>query len=265
MQQKTEAVNAAGAYYNQHIFITGATGALGSALALTYARPGVMLYLHGRQQDRLQQITDKCIERGAQVTPCLLDLRDFVALQDWLQALTEPLDLVIINAGMNTHAAAGELESWDEVAALLDVNLKAAMLIVHLVLPAMRKRGAGQIALISSLAGYFGLPAIPAYSASKAALKAYGEALRGWLAPEGIHVNVIMPGYVESPMCDAMPGPKPWVWSPQQAALAIHRGLIRDQARISFPFPLNWGAWWLAALPSALSHRIVRWLGYGRR
>lgn len=265
MQQEAEAVNNTGKYYSQRILITGATGALGSALALTYARPGVMLYLHGRRQDQLNQVANDCIERGAQVTTKLLDFRDIVALQDWLKELVEPLDLVIINAGINTYVGTqGELEPWDEVATLLDVNLKASMLITQSVLPVMRKRGIGQIAFMSSLAGYFGLPMIPAYSASKAGIKAYGEALRGWLAPEGIRINVIMPGYVESPMCDATPGPKPWVWSPQQAALAIHRGLIRDQARISFPFPLNWGAWWLAALPAALSHRIVRWLGYGR-
>jgi short-subunit dehydrogenase len=149
------------------------------------------------------------------------------------------------------------------VDALLDVNLKAAMAIVHAVLPAMRARGSGRIALVSSLAAYFGLPVTPSYCASKAGLKAYGEALRGWLAPAGIQVNVIMPGYVKSPMCDEMPGPKPFLWSPERAARAIRQGLERDKARISFPFPLNWGTWWLAVLPASLSTRIVSWLGYG--
>ena len=131
------------------------------------------------------------------------------------------------------------------------------------VLAALRQRGSGQVALVSSLAGYFGLPVTPSYSASKAGLKAYGEALRGWLAPEGIAVNVIMPGYVQSPMCDAMPGPKPFLWTPEQAARAILQGLARNKARISFPFPLNFGCWWLAVLPAGVSQRIVRWLGYG--
>jgi short-subunit dehydrogenase len=127
----------------------------------------------------------------------------------------------------------------------------------------MRMRGRGQIALVSSLAAYFGLPVTPAYCASKAGLKAYGEALRGWLAPQGVKVNVIMPGYVKSPMCDDMPGPKPFLWSPERAAKTIQRGLARDKARISFPFPLNWGTWWLAVLPACVSTRIVRWLGFG--
>ena len=146
---------------------------------------------------------------------------------------------------------------------MLDVNLKAAMHIVQAVLPGMRAQGHGQIALLSSLAGYFGLPVTPTYCATKAGLKAYGEALRGWLAPQGIRVSVIMPGYVKSPMCDEMPGPKPFLWSPQRAAAAIRRGLERDRARISFPFPLNLGSWFLAVLPAGMSIRIVRWLGYG--
>jgi hypothetical protein len=73
-----------------------------------------------------------------------------------------------------------------------------------------------------------------------------------------------MPGYVKSPMCDDMPGPKPFVWTPERAARVIQKGLARDKARISFPFPLNFGSWWLAVLPAAWSVRILRWLGYGR-
>ena len=247
-----------------YVVVTGATSAIGSALAVSYASMGVTLNLQGRNAERLEKVAAACEAQGAQVVTTLLDLRDFAALRLWLEELG-PLDLLIINAGVNTHVGPnGEPEPWNEVEALLDVNLKAAMMIVHAVLPALRTRNSGQIALISSLAGYFGLPVTPSYSASKAALKAYGEALRGWLGPEGIRVNVVMPGYVRSPMCDDMPGPKPFLWSPDRAARAIRRGLGRDKARISFPFPLNWGTWWLSVLPAGLSILLVRWLGFGR-
>ena len=244
------------------IWITGASGAIGAALAEAYAAPGVCLVLQGRDEARLAALADRCRTLGAEVHLWLLDLCDLPALQQWLAQADAP-DLLIANAGRNTHVGPnGEPEPWDEVAALLDVNLRAVMALVHGVLPGMRKRGSGQIALVSSLAGYFGLPMTPAYSASKAAVKAYGEGLRGWLAPDGIAVNVIMPGDVASPLCHAMPGPKPFVWQPDQAARVIVRGLARNRARIVFPRLLAWGCWWLAVLPPALSCRILRWLDF---
>lgn len=247
---------------HSRILITGATSAIGSELASLYAQPNVTLYLHGRNTEKLTQVAQRCYEAGAEVFTQHLDLRDFSSLQQWLQTL-DRLDLVVINAGMNAHIGpSGEPEPMSEVEALLDVNLKATMVIVQAVLPAMRKQGKGQIALISSLAAYFGLPVTPTYSATKAAIKAYGESLRGWLASEGVRVNVVMPGYVKSAMCDDMPGPKPFLWTPQRAAKSIKLGLDRNRARISFPFPLNWGAWWLTVLPAAISQRIVCWLGY---
>jgi short-subunit dehydrogenase len=247
------------------ILITGASGAIGSALAEAYAAPGVVLHLHGRNGARLADVARRCTARGAVVEQHRIDLRDTEAVIAWLAQLAgeAPIDLLVVNAGMNTHVGpGGEAEPWTEVEALLDVNLRATMALVHAVLPSMRQRGAGQIALVSSLAAYFGLPMTPAYCASKAAIKAYGESLRGWLAPAGIRVNVVMPGYVESAMCSAMPGPKPFLWSPERAARTIRRGLERDCPRISFPFPLNLGTWFLAALPPALSQRILRWLEY---
>ena len=246
----------------RRILITGATSAIGGALAEIYAERGVMLYLHGRNEVKLLEVAERCRAKGAEVVTQTLDVRDFIALRSWLETL-DVLDLVIVNAGMNTHIdPAGDPEPWDAVEALLDVNLKAAMVTVQAVLPAMRARGKGQIALVSSLAAYFGLPLTPSYCASKAGLKAYGEALRGWVGPQGIRINVIMPGYVKSTMCDEMPGPKPFLLQPNKAAQLIHRGLKQDKARISFPFPLNLGTWFLAVLPAGLSIRIVRWLGY---
>lgn len=247
-----------------HILITGASGAIGSALAECYAQSGITLHLHGQDRGKLADTAARCRARGATVHCWIVDLQILDSIAPWLTSVGR-IDLLIINAGRNCHHSDdGEPEPWQEVEALLEVNLKAAMLMARSVIPGMRKQGFGQIAFVSSLAAYFGLPMTSSYCASKAAIKAYGESLRGWLRPDGISVNVIMPGYVKSDMCDAMPGPKPWLWSPQRAARYIKRGLHYDVPRISFPFPLNWGSWWLAVLPASLSLRIVSWLGYGR-
>lgn len=248
------------------ILITGATGAIGGALALEYAAPGRLLLLQGRNAERLAAVAAGCRARGAQVETTAFDLRERARLVDWLGDLCshEPPDLVFVNAGVNNNIGPnGEGERWADIEALLEVNVLAAFATIDAVLPSMKARGRGQIALISSLAAYHGLPVTPSYCASKAALKVYGEALRGGLAAQGIRINVVMPGYVDSPMARAMPGPKPFQWEPERAARVIRRGLERDLPRISFPFPLNLGTWFLSVLPARSAERILRWLGYG--
>lgn len=248
------------------VLITGASGAIGAALAREYAAPGVRLLLQGRDRGQLAAVAADCAARGADAEIHCLDLREPGRLRAWAAeaAGRQPVDLAIANAGVNIDIGPdGDGERWPEVEALLAVNVLAVMALADALLPAMRARRRGQFAIVSSLAGYFGLPVTPSYCASKAAVKAYGEALRGWLAADGVRVNVIMPGYVDSPMCRAMPGPKPFLWPPARAARAIRRGLERDRPRIAFPFPLNLGTWCLAALPAGLAGRLVRLLGYG--
>jgi short-subunit dehydrogenase len=248
------------------VLITGATGGIGGALAEAYAEPGNTLILQGRNMVRLAELATLCEAKGARVLTQALDVCNRKELSSWLHDISqrEQLDLVIVAAGVNTNIGPeGAGERWDDIQELFEVNVLAAMATVDAVLPSIRSRGEGQIALMSSLAAYFGLPLTPSYSASKAAMKAYGEALRGWLAPEGIRINVVMPGYVESRMCRDMPGPKPFLWPAKKAACAIKRGLARNQPRISFPFPLNSGSWWLSVLHPVVSERILQLLNYG--
>jgi len=248
------------------ILITGATGAIGNALARQYAKPDVFLVLQGRNETKLKKTASQCKTLGAAVSTVKLDLCDISALQTWITELTinQTPDLVIVNAGMNINlGASNEGEQWEEMESLLDLNIKASFALINAVLPSMRQRGSGQIAIISSLAAYYGLPITPSYCASKAALKTYGEALRGWLAQEGIKINVIMPGYVKSDMCQNMPGPKPFLWSPEKAAKVIVKGLYKNKSRISFPFPLNLGTWFLSVLPPSWSQWTLKVLNYG--
>ena len=249
----------------QTILITGASGSIGNALAKAYAAPGIMLILHGRNESKLEQTAQACRAQGAQVVKGVFDITDTNTLQNWVQDIDalHPIDLLIANQGMNINIGPeGKGESWEQTNLLLDVNLRASMAMVHAALPGMRKRGRGQVVLISSLAAYFGLPLTPAYSASKAGLKAYGEGLRGWLAPEGVGITVIMPGYVKSDMCDAMPGPKTLVWSPDKAAKVMKQGIDKNKARITFPFFVSFETWLLAVLPASWSLKILKLAGY---
>jgi len=251
------------------VLITGATGAIGGALAREYAEPGTRLILHGRKQEVLDALASQCRERGAEVELESVELTDDTALHAWLDDLARRglPDIVIANAGRNTHVGRkpGELEPWHEVSDLLAINLRAPMAMANALAPRMAARGSGQLVFISSLAAWHGLPITPSYRASKAGIKAFGEGLRGWLSRHGVGVSVVMPGYVESAMCDGMPGPKPWLWPPERAARVIKAGVAANKARISFPFPLDVGCWWLAVLPAGISQWLLRKLGYTRR
>ena len=248
------------------VVITGATGSLGSALALEYAAPGRHLILIGRKADVLAKVAQTCREKGAMVEEHVLDLENTEAVRDWMRGVCEQNipDLIIANAGRHTDIGANqEGEDFGEARTLVQVNLLSGMALFDATLPSFRKQGGGQFAFISSLAGYYGLAMTPTYCATKAALKSYGTSLRAWLLKDNIHVNVIFPGYVRSPMCEAMPGPKPFLMEPKKAARRIRKGLERDFARISFPFPLNLGVWGLGLLPLCLAMPIAKVLGYG--
>jgi len=200
------------------------------------------------------------------VAQLIFDLRDADTVVRELRLVSqrEPIDLAIVNAGVTRMIGAGEeAESWKVAREILAVNLEGALATVAGVLPEMRRRACGQIALMSSLAGLYGLPQTPTYSASKAALKAYGEALRAWLAPQGVAVSVLLPGFVQTPMTERFRGPKPATISAERAARVIRDGLERNRARIAFPRHLAWGMMWLSVLPPPLSQRIMSALGYG--
>ena len=248
------------------VLITGATGAIGRAMAELYADSAGTLILQGRDRQRLAALAQQCRRNGAVVLIKEHDLCDAAGWTTWLADLSrrQPIDLAIINAGVTSHIGKdGRGEDWQRVEAVIDVNIRAALATVEALLPAMRERGHGQIALISSISAYFGLPLTPSYCASKAALKTYGEALRGWLAPEGIAVNVVLPGFVESAMSRQFPGPRIFVLEPYEAAQRIRAGLARNQARVGFPFLLTLGLWCLGTLPPSVSLRILDFLGYG--
>ncbi len=241
------------------ILITGASSGIGAALARAYARPGVYLALSGRDQERLAAVAAACREAGAATATALIDVTERAPLARWVGEVDQAaaLDLVIANAGISAGTGRSG-ESDAQAREIMAVNLDG---VVNTVLPALevlRARRRGQVAIVSSLAAFRGFPGAPAYCASKAAVKVWGEALRGHLAAEGVGVSVVCPGFVRSPMTAVNAFPMPFLMEVDRAAALIKRGLARNKARIAFPWPLAAAAWLLAALPPALTDPLLR-------
>ncbi|WP_420417117.1 SDR family NAD(P)-dependent oxidoreductase [Pacificispira sp.] len=235
------------------ILITGASSGIGAALAREYAAPDVRLVLSGRDEGRLDAVAIACRDAGADVETAVLDVTDTSAMRAWIEAVDErgAIDIAIANAGIS----GGGGEEADR--RIFDINLGGVLNTVHPVLDRMTARKAGTLALVSSIAGNRGFPSAPAYSASKAAVLAYGEALRGRLRGSGVTVCVICPGFVRSRITDKNDFRMPFFMEADRAARIIRRGLSAKQAKISFPWPMRFVGWISRALPSGLGTRLM--------
>jgi len=222
------------------ILITGGSSGLGAALAKDYAAEGITLFLSGRNQERLSAIQLACQAGGAAVHIALVDSSDEKAMSDWITSCEgiAPLDLVVANAGIGDGFTT-DMDLGQHSKKIFDINVGGVFNTVHPAIRLMQARGRGQIALISSLAGYHGLPTAPAYSTSKVCVKAYGEALRGLYAQHGIEINVVCPGFVKSAMTARNDFPMPFLMETDKAIGLLRRGLEKNQGRITFPWQLS--------------------------
>lgn len=240
------------------VLITGASSGIGEALALSYAEAGRFLALSGRNRDRLEAVAEACRRAGAEVDSAAVTVTDRAAMADWIQSVDDRhrLNLVIANAGISVPQR--EIDDFDHKSRLVfDINLMGVLNTVNPALERMVARHEGHIAVMSSLSAYRGLGSAPAYSASKAAVKAYGEGLRGWAGRYGVDVSVICPGFVVSRLTAKNRFPMPMQMEADRAARIIRSNLARNKGRISFPFPLYTAAWLLSALPDRIAHRLT--------
>lgn len=238
------------------ILITGASSGIGAALARYYAAPGVYLALCGRNRDRLAAIAAQCVQQGAQVDTAIIDVADRVTMKEWIEAVDKnhSLDLVIANAGISGGTGGVDHgEPDDQVRKIMDVNLTGVLNTINPALPLMIARGGGQIAIMSSLAGFFGWPGAPAYSASKAAVRIHGESLYGTLLGTGVGVSVVCPGFIDTPMTAVNDYFMPFMIDADRAAALTARGLEKRSVRIAFPLPTYLLVRMLGCLPPRLS------------
>ncbi len=240
-----------------NILISGANSGIGRALAIAYSAPNINLFLCARNLQKLQDIKEICRELKANVFIKSLDVKNEEESRLWIQKIEEnyPLDLIITSAGISAGTSGGT-ESAQQIKEIFSTNINGILNIINPAIEKMKQRKSGQIALLASLAGFRGLPSSPAYSASKAAVKVYGEALRGNLAEFGIKVNVVCPGYVKTPMTDVNDFPMPFLVSVEKAAKIIKNGIRKNKSRIAFPFPLYFVVWLAALLPTGLTDKI---------
>jgi short-subunit dehydrogenase len=238
------------------ILITGASSGIGEALALAYAAPGVTLFLSGRDEPRLAAVAAACRGKGAEVETHLGCVSEATAMTEWIAGADarSPLDLVIANAGVSAGTGSNANgETAEQARRIWEINLGGVMNTVLPAIPLMRARKRGQIAIVSSLAGFRGLPGAPSYSASKGAVRLWGEGLRGWLAEDGIGLSVICPGFVKSRITALNRFPMPFLIEADRAAEIIRRGLAANKGRIAFPWPMYAATWLFALLPVALT------------
>jgi short-subunit dehydrogenase len=237
------------------ITITGASSGLGAALARAYAASGVTLYLTGRDTGRLEDIANECRVKGAKVECLTCDITDAKKIASWLTQIDRhtPVDMVIANAGVSAGTLGGE--DVTQVRTLFATNINGVINTVHPLLALMCTRRRGQIVIISSMAGLLPLPSSPAYSASKAAVMTYGDALRGVLMKDRVGVTVVTPGYIKTPMTAVNQFPMPGLVSAEKAAQLIKQRLVNNPARIIFPRWLYYGIRCINMLP--LSVRIA--------
>lgn len=240
-----------------NILITGASSGIGRALAHYYSNQDVNLFLCGRNSQALKDFKTSCSENKANIYIKVLDVANKKLAESWINEVerSHKIDLVIANAGISAGTSGG-LEPDQQIRKIFDVNLYGVLNIINPLVAKMKARKRGQVAIISSLAGFRGLPSSPAYSASKAAVRVYGEGLRGNLSQFGIKVNVVCPGYVETAMTAVNDFYMPFLMKADKAAEKIANGIKKNKSRITFPFPLYFVVWFLSILPPGITDKL---------
>ncbi len=242
----------------KHIVITGASSGIGQALAESYADRDVHLTLTGRDKDRLETVAAACRDRGATTDARVIDVRDEDAMAAFLREIDDarPIDLLIANAGVS-RGTSGETDDGARDSAILEINVHGVLNTIVPVMARMRTRKSGHIALMSSLAGFRGMPSDPTYFASKAWVRSYGEGISGRCRADGVFVSVICPGFVASLITAPNKFPMPLFMEADKAARIIRRGLAKKKLRIAFPWPLYFVVWMMNSIPVWISEKIV--------
>lgn len=239
------------------VWITGASSGIGRALALRMAKAGYRVAATARRQGELEALAR---EADGHVTPVAADTTDAASLAAAVRQIEEtagPIGMAVFCAGTYQALMGAELTAA-KARPLFELNFMGTVNSLEAVLPGMLRRGKGRVAMVASLAGYFGLPTSAVYGASKAALINMAEALRPDLARSGIAVQIVNPGFVKTPLTDKNEFPMPFLMDVEDAAEAFYRGLHSDRFEITFPRRFSLLLRVLQMLPYRLSLALTR-------
>lgn len=231
--------------------LTGATGGLGRAIASALAERGAVVTLSARSREALEQLAAELPGEGHSVLPADLAEPD---AGERLAAEAAGTEVLVANAGL---PAAGWLSDFspEQVKRALRVNLEAPMLMAHTLFPAMVEAGAGHLVFVSSLSGKAASPRSSIYNATKFGLRGFALGLRADLAPKGVGVSLVSPGFIREAGMFADAGSKPppgmGTGTPEQVGAATVKAIERNRAELAVaPLPQRAAAHFALAAPS---------------
>ncbi len=223
-----------GEWRDARVWVIGASSGIGAALADDLLRRGARVALSARSSASLEKTA---AAQGARALALPLDVTQAEAVAPALQAITDAwggVDLVVLCAGTHQSLRAWELDAA-KARGMVDINLNGVLNCLPPVVQLLLQQKSGGIAIVSSVAGYGGLPTALVYGATKAALINLAETLYMDLAPRGIGVYLVNPGFVKTPLTDRNTFRMPALISAEEAASEIINGFERGYFEIHFP------------------------------
>ncbi|WP_162142395.1 SDR family NAD(P)-dependent oxidoreductase [Cucumibacter marinus] len=224
---------------NKVAWVIGASSGIGAGLANRLAKRGYEVAISARRQERLEEIA----HNNNRLHAFALDVSDAAGTKAVFEAVEKelgPVDLVVFGAAnwQPNTVAEYDPEAFRNV---FTVNFLGAVNTVAAVLPSMKARRSGEIALIASVAGYFGIPASGAYGAAKASLIHFAETAHTELEPYGIRVRLVNPGFVKTDLTAKNDFPMPFILELDDAVDRLVRGLLdTDKFEVAFPRRFVW-------------------------
>ena len=238
------------------IWITGASSGIGKALSIKFAENGWIVAASARRENLLNEL--KQINQN--IYPFPLDVTEIENCKTVAKKILEQfknIDICVFGTGMHDPKSEKTF-NLKKIREIMEVNYFGTMNSINSIYEYFSEKNSGQISIISSVAGYRGLPAAGAYCASKAALTSFAESLNFDMLKKNVRVSLISPGFIKTPMTDQNDFPMPMIKSPEFAANEIYKGLtIKKTFEIHFPKGFTYFLKFLQILPSSMYFKLV--------